>query len=606
MSYCRKCGNKLEDGSTFCNKCGNKIEYIPKNKEHDQINELKKETVNTSSMNTEPASIGNSQNKKNNPILPVIISALVLVAVCSGLYFAYTKGLIKIPVISDVISKVSGSREESGADIISNSASTEDKKEKTENEIELKNTEKTENEEESKNIDVTFSEQNYIDFYNANFANKIAMPYFVNLDEDKELEIIVWSQISEADNDSFYIGEEDATLQIFDAKDGDFKKIYEDPKNMRYYLVENEGKYDLMYSTLPNFTYEYEGVEQFFYLNIDGGKVAENEIEKEKYKKSLSGAINIDEILVNGRRRMEAAAIDSINKHDYSDDKFSKLVEKARVNEKVINDATLVNDGDGESLYAVLGLIEPDIKRSHYYLDNDNDYYKDSIAKVWCIDPDLEMHELETIMLCDLTDEYGDGDIVISSYSVFTFGDVEHYFVEVSGVEYGAHHKYGSVNGERKLLDSDYFFIQNKDGVYCESRRSWGDGGIAIEYVEVTFDKDSYKQFRAEEYAFEVDIADIVDECIEDTYEIDSISTGDYEAASVTVEEAGFQSLRIGTNGKYYITVYAKMRDTYYLNNKYDKRIYYTYRKEGDVFVREEIVNQVEKLETSEIDLPVM
>lgn len=295
----------------------------------------------------------------------------------------------------------------------------------------------------------------------------------------------------------------------------------------------------------------------------------------------------------------------TINADDIYDDGVALLNEWASETGQKINNMEYVKDNGEHILYAALGPSEPD-----YQYPYGNQEMLDSYIEVVYVDSSLKVANLGRIELVKSDPDWGDEYLTPEGYGVFDFGENQHYYVGLSGIGYGLQYKYGIVGGEKKLIDSELEFMQNEDGVYCYSQRAWGDYyHTTTEYVEVTFADDEYKQYAANEISVDkvsqevTNWQEVVNDCISEIGKIDSIQLGEFDGESVdSVTDIAFVNVKLGSNGKYYLTF--KFTTNGY--EIYNKEVYFTYRLEDNKLIRESIVNYVDKLETSEIDLPVM
>lgn len=289
---------------------------------------------------------------------------------------------------------------------------------------------------------------------------------------------------------------------------------------------------------------------------------------------------------------------------DIYDDSVALLNDWASETGQKINNMEYVKDKGEYILYASLGPIEPD-----YQYPYGNQEMLDSYIDVVYIDSSLEVADLGRIELVRSDPDWGDEYLTPEGYGVFDFGENQHYYVGLYGIGYGLQYKYGIVDGEKKLIDSELDFMQNEDGVYCYTQRSWGDYYSATEYVEVTFADDEYKQYAANEISVDsvsqdvTNWQEVMNDCISEIEKIESIELGEFDGESVdSVTDCSFVSVKLGTNGKYYLT-FKFTANGYEVCNK---EVYFTYRLEDNKLIRESVVNYIDKLEASEVDLPVI
>lgn len=83
MNFCKKCGNKLIEGSIFCNNCGNKIEYIYQDNQpmlKDYTNRENKRMFNIVQNTVQKPA------KNNKKILVVAMILFLLTGVTAGIY----------------------------------------------------------------------------------------------------------------------------------------------------------------------------------------------------------------------------------------------------------------------------------------------------------------------------------------------------------------------------------------------------------------------------------------------------------------------------------------------------------------------------------------
>lgn len=275
---------------------------------------------------------------------------------------------------------------------------------------------------------------------------------------------------------------------------------------------------------------------------------------------------------------------------------------------KKINNTEYLIDKGENILYASLGPAEPDYPNPY-----DESEMVDSYIDVVYIDSDLEVKEAGRIELIESDPDWGDELLVVNSYGIYDFGESQHYYVTIYGVGYGYQYKYGNVAGVKKLIDSELEFIQNDDGIYCISQRGWGEYyNTATEYVEVTFVDDEYKQYTASDVSLDEAGNDIqnwqeaVDECISDLSKLDFVQLSEQDGDSITdVRDIELTNVKLGNNGKYYLT-FKFTADSVYSDEIYYKDAYFTFRLEEGCLVREEGVNYIEKLETSEVNIPAI
>ncbi|MCR4896126.1 MAG: hypothetical protein K5891_05045 [Lachnospiraceae bacterium] len=453
-----------------------------------------------------------------------------------------------------------------------------------------------------------------VEYFNSHYSERQAYPYFVNLDGDADQEMIVVVEPEGIETCYYDHFCDNTELVIFDQVNGEIKEILNDPVNKRYFLLFNEEETGfLIYSTLPNFTfYEEEDSEEFYEVHIESGQVISEAISEEAYNGLRPGAISLNELLKNGdRTRMLIRPISSAAAYDYSSDRMHLVSNLAKEENMVVNDAMYINDGSGLCLYASLGPAFPDVCRDYSF--DDTDYYIDGFFEVVCVDESLNLYRPGKIMLADPEDEYGDSDLTVSQYGVFHFGEIEHYYVDVEGVEFETQYKYGDVGGDKGLLDSEMLFIQGENGVQCASYRSWWDTCTATEYVDIAFEDGMYKQYAAYEVSStEVEAEatnweDVYSECMKDIYALDRFYIfPDDEGVDIIVDNVSLKDIKKGVNGKFYFSFTYHAQVKWWVAPEYDFVGYYTYRVEGNKLIRESFVGGIDKLETSTLNLPVI
>jgi flagellar basal body-associated protein FliL len=574
---CTNCGCELSEGAMFCKQCGTKIVPFPE------------KVTSTSAIENNDSGQIEKKNEKKKSSIPVIVCLLVLLVIGlgAGVFF----------IVSD----------KNSHDMVQGTLPQDTEVVPDSNEANKTQNKGSKQEQESTTTDKSVGSSSfYANFYNTNYADKKATPYFVDMDEDDDLELIVISvKDTPTKNDSLIY--EDTLLEIYDKQGNTMEKVFSDPDHERYSIILNEeGKVGLIYSTLPNYIYDLEGEEQFYYVSLSKGEAEEISIPENKYRDLLSGAISINESI----KAFRSTRLDeqSLSSHNYSVNMVAKLVAKAKADGELINDALFVNDNSGVALYATLGPVQADVERQGY----EGSYYVDSYAKVLCVDSEMVITDLGQITLADKGDEYGDEDLSIYGYGEYKFGDISQYYVDVCGVGFETQYKYGDVNGKKQLIDSELEFFQNEEGIYCCSYRQWGEWNSSTEYVEITFTDGEYKQYssslvsESEMDSVASNWQDIVDSCTQEIYAMDSIALNEYEGTGVAIDKVTLSNVREGTNGKYYVTFDFSATDSYDQSIKYNNSVYFTFRCEGDVLVRESIVNYIDKLETSELDLAIV
>jgi len=576
---CNNCGCECSEDALFCKKCGAKI-------------------VPFSEKVADNAPLGNSapehvieQTEKKRSSLPLMVGGVSALIIALGVWLFFFISNNK----TDDVAKIAPSE----------SVEKVGKNETTELPA-ASNNEVQQDAEADKAQDASSV---YVDFYNSNYSTQKAVPLFVNMDEDDDLELIVIS-IKETPTKNENLIYEDTLLEVFDKQGSTMEKVFSDSDHERYSIIVTEdGSIGLIYSTLPNYIYDFEGEEQFYHVSLSHGEAEEINIPESKYRELLPGAISLNE---SGKAfkstRLEEKNLSDITLYNYSTSMIAKLVAKAKSDGEVINDAMFVSDKNGLVLYATLGPSQADVKRQGY----EDDYYLDSYARVICLDDKLNEADLGEITLANVNDEYGDDDLTIEGYGIYKFDDICQYYVDVSGVEFETQYKYGNIDGKQQLIDSELEFYQNENGIYCCSYREWGEGYLATEYVEVTFVDGLYKQYgssivtEADMESIASNWNDITNICTEEIYTMDYLATDPFAGEGIIVNDVALEDIRKGTNGKYYITFSFSATNSYEESIKYDGHVYYTYRSEGTTLVRENIINYIDKLEASELDLPVL
>lgn len=458
-------------------------------------------------------------------------------------------------------------------------------------------TEEFENSDEQDNKEV----HPFVAFYNEEFSKEEVFPYFLDLDGDGETELIAISSKNRWTNEPGIL-HEGVSLEIYDDVEGEIVSIYADAACKEYYLTYLEdGSNNLLLAETPE-----KEREATIYKSIAfrDGAVSEKNITYDAFENLCSGAICLDESrkLTCANRRIPRI-LTSLEEFDYSSDMVKKLVEEADVRNERIIDATLVNSEGKISLYATLGAVIPQVERDWGLVD--------AYVTVLNVDDKLELTDLGDIYLVEPGDEWGDYDWTIQPGGKLIFGDICHYSIDSYTVGDGKQYKYGEVNEQKKLIDSDMEFVVDEGNVFCEDYRTCPKSGHEVrELVEVTFQDGEYRQYCAVDVS-ETDLIgrfanymSVKEECVEILKKLENIGLNEYEGTTVTVDNITFESAKMGNNGKLYLTFSFEAYDVYF-DETYMKEAYFTLREENGELVREKRINEIGRLETSGLSLPL-